>query len=388
MFKLVHRQILKEHFHLFFLSLGCLLGIILLGRMLQLREVLLARNVSGLDLMNLFVYLVPFFLMLLTPIASMLAVFLTFLRMSTDRELVALKANGVSLYRLLPAPLIFAVLCTLGSLLVSYHGISWGMENFKGTLLELVRSQTKLALQAGIFNQDFPGLTFYAHKVDEQSGDMEFVFVQDKRQKNITVNIVASKSVVSTDVAQGLLIISFENGHIYRREGAKLDVLRFGSYVIKLSLASLFGRDYSPGERKPSEMSMAELRQLRDDPEAFPDVDASPLKVEVEIVKRQALPVGCFVLALFAMPIACVFQGLRQQYGLLLSLGLFLVYYTLFSFGVSFGETGTIPPQIGLWAPNILFLGLFLAGIRVASREKNLRLITWLMSLRLKKAAS
>ncbi|MGE4292590.1 MAG: LPS export ABC transporter permease LptF [Desulfovibrio sp.] len=384
MFKLIHRQIFKELFHLFVLSLGCLLGVILLGRMLQLRDLLLAQNVGGMELMSLFIFLVPFFLLLLMPIASMLAVFLTFLRISTDRELVALKANGVSLYQLLPAPLLFAVLCTLFSLFISFHGISWGMEHFKGTLLELVRSQTRLALQAGIFNQDFPGLTFYAHKVDEKTGDMEFVFVQDKRQKNITVNIVADKASVVTEVKQGALLISFKNGRIYRREGAKLDILRFGSYVIRLSLAQLFGSDYSPGERRASELSVADLRKLRDDPKAFDDVDTKPSKVEVELVKRFALPAGCFVLSLFAMPIACIFQGLRQQWGLLLSLGLFLVYYTMFSFAVSFGEAGTLAPQIGLWIPNVLFLLLFLVVLQMAARERTFRFRPrqWLPRLR------
>ncbi|MDD4732567.1 MAG: LPS export ABC transporter permease LptF [Desulfovibrio sp.] len=388
MLKLIHRQVLKELLHIFFLSLGCLLGIILLGRMLQLRDILLAQNVGGMDLMVLFFYLVPFFLLMIMPIASMLAVFLTFLRMSTDRELVALKANGVSLYRMLPAPLIFALLCTAGALFISHYGISWGMSHFKGTLLELVRSQTRLALQAGIFNQDFPGLTFYAHKVDERTGAMEFVFVQDKRQKEITVNIVADQADVVTDLEQQALVISFTNGRIYRREGAKLDVLQFGSYVIRLSLAQLFGSGYNPGERKASELSVEELRLLQKDPEALEHIDTTPFKVDVELAKRFALPAGCFVLALFAMPIACVFQGLRQQWGLLLSLGLFMVYYTMFSFAVSLGETGVLDPRIGLWVPNILFIVIFILGLHLAAREKMPQFSFRLPRLRFRRAKS
>lgn len=381
MLKLVHRQILKELLHLFALSLGCLLGIILLGRMLQLRDVLLAQNVGGMDLLTLFFFLVPTILLMIMPIASMLSVFLTFLRMSTDREMVALKASGVSLYRMLPAPLIFALLCSAGALFISHHGISWGMNHFKSTLMNLVSSQTRLALQAGIFNQDLSGLTLYAHKVDEQSGVMEFVFVQDKRQKNITVNIVSERAKVVTDVTQGDLLITFDRGRIYRREGTRLDVLRFGTYVIRLPLAELFGGGYDPGERKASELSVAELRILQEDPEALERVDTTANKVDVELVKRFALPAGCFVLALFAMPIACAFQGLRQHWGLMLSLGLFIVYYTMFSFGVSLGETGVLDPRIGLWVPNILFLLIFGMGLFLSAEERvpriSLRLPRW-----------
>jgi len=162
--KIVHRQIFKEHLSLFLLIGSCLLGLILVGRMLQLREMLLSQNLDLFDVLRLFFYLSPVFLLLLTPIACMLSIFLTFLRMSADRELTALKASGVSLYQLLFAPLVFASLCTLFSLYIGLFGLSWGMEHFKHSLLEFARTKTKLSLQSGAFNQEFPGLTIYAQK--------------------------------------------------------------------------------------------------------------------------------------------------------------------------------------------------------------------------------
>ena len=380
MISLLHRQIFREHVNLFLLSLSCLLGIILLGRMLQLRDLLLGQEVGFLDLFTLFFFLSPFFLLLLTPIACMLSVFLTFLRMSTDRELVALKSNGVSLYQLLPAPLIFCICCTLFSFFISHHGMSWGMDHFRGQILEMIRTRTKLAVQAGIFNQEFPGLTFYAHQVDED-GRMNFVFVQDQRQEGITVNIVADKGQVVTDADQGSLVISFDNGRIYRRTGERLEVLQFGTYTIRLPLGSLFG-DWSMDERKPNELSVSELKFLIGHPDGMADVEkSSPNKVRTELQKRYSLPLGCLVLGLFAMPIACIFTGLRQQYGLILSLGMFMVYYSLFSVGVSLGEAGTVRPQVGLWVPNVVFLCIGLVFLRVASRERNVRIVSRLAFL-------
>ena len=164
MLKLLHRQIFKELCAVFGLTVSCLLGLILIGRLLQLREMLLGQSLGVLDLARIFIYLTPFFLLLLLPIACMLAVFLTFLRMSTDKELTALKAGGVSLYQLLPAPLAFSLCCVCLSLVCSFWGLSWGMDNFRRTLVEFGQTRTKLALQAGIFNQEFQGLTFYAHQ--------------------------------------------------------------------------------------------------------------------------------------------------------------------------------------------------------------------------------
>lgn len=386
MVSVLHRHIFRELCYVFMLALGCLMGVILLGRMLQLRDVLMSQSIHVLDLLQLFVYLSPFFLILVMPIATMLAVFLTFLRMSTDNELVALKASGVSLYQLMWAPLIFSIVMTCGATFISYHGLSWGMDNFKGKIFQLVNTQTDLTMQAGIFNQQFSGLTFYANKVEASgTGDMRFVFVQDQRQKGTTINIVADRGRLVADRDTNELRVSFENGHIYRRDGEKLDVMQFGTYTIRLSLDKLLG-SFDMDDDKASEMSVAKLTALRDTPEEFPELNIPESKVRMELTKRQAMPAGCFVLGLFAMPIACVFRGMRQQYGLILSMGLFLVYYAMFSFAASFGESGVLAPEIGMWGTNAIFLLVALYTLRLASRERNVRILEWFSHVRFMRA--
>jgi lipopolysaccharide export system permease protein len=85
---------------------------------------------------------------------------------------------------------------------------------------------------------------------------------------------------------------------------------------------------------------------------------------------------------MFAIPIAYVFRGLKQQYGLLLSMGLFLVYYSMFSIGVSMGEAGAIKPVFGLWAPNALYVLVAVFGIKFANEERTLPLLQWISHLR------
>ena len=100
---LLQRQIVKEIANLFVLAVGVLLTLILISRAVQMRELFLGLDLGILDTVLLFGYMTPLFLMLVIPIACMLSVFLTFLRMSTDRELVALRAGGINIYQMLPA---------------------------------------------------------------------------------------------------------------------------------------------------------------------------------------------------------------------------------------------------------------------------------------------
>jgi len=377
--KIVHRQIFKEQFSLFVLIGSCLLGLILVGRLLQLREMLLSQNLGVFDILKLFFYLSPVFLLLLTPIACMLSIFLTFLRMSADRELTALKASGVSLYQLLFAPLVFGGMCSLFSLYIGLFGVSWGMQQFKNSLIEFARTKTKLSLQSGVFNQEFPGLTIYAQKVNLETGDIKFVFVQDKTNKAFTTTVIAPEGSVITDAENEQIKVLFKNGRIFRRVGETLDILHFGTYSVRLPLGKML-RKLGFESTSPKELSFARLLEYDSDPELMKEFDQTrQLKVKVEIQKRLALPLACLILGLFSVPVACVFHAFKQQFGVVLALGVFLVYYSLLSVAESLGESRVVPPFVGVWIPNLLFLGVGLIFLRQAVRERMPTGVLWLL---------
>ncbi|WP_263284318.1 LPS export ABC transporter permease LptF [Nitratidesulfovibrio sp. SRB-5] len=365
----MQRQLFGELLHLFLLCLGSLLTLVLIGRGLQLRELFLGLDLGLADAVLLFVYLTPFFMLLVVPVACMLSVFLTFLRMSTDRELVALKAGGVSLYQMLAAPLLFCVLCTLLTLGISLQGLAWGMANFRATVMDIANSRARVVVQPGVFNKDIPGLTLFARQVDPADNRLSQVIVEDRSREDSTLTILAPTGAIATDEARGELLFRLQNGRLYKTEGQQVSVLGFGEYVVRIDLGLMF-KGLDLGRVKPKELSWEQLRALPLD-DGKGNVDDKLLrKVAVEVHKRWVFPAACLVLGLFAMPLACAFEGLHRQFGVVLALLMFLVYYSLLSFGLTTGEAGTIAPEVGLWTPNVLFLGAGLWGLRLAARER------------------
>ncbi|WP_321403820.1 LPS export ABC transporter permease LptF [Maridesulfovibrio sp.] len=385
--KLLHRNIFKELISLFSLSLSGFMGLILIGRLLQFRDLFMGQSIGALEMAKLFVYLCPFFLLILTPIATMLSIFLTFLRMNADNEITALKSGGLSLYRLLPAPIIFCLICTGADFYFSLYGLSWGTENFRSALMDFARTQSQLAIQPGVFNKNFPGLVFYAEDVDDDNGVMRSVFVRDSTRKDMTATIVAPLGEIRTDPMMGRLLIHLENGRIYQQERDQLSVLKFKNYDVRIPLANIL-KGYDVDELRPKEMSWEKLVRISRAGDRAEDIDPGFLKkVQVEVQKRLALPVACLVLGMFAMPIACIFRGLKQQYGLLISMGLFLVYYTMLSLGVTFGESGVLTPVIGLWLPNVSFAVISIVLLKMAVMEHSFSLrIPFLKKFRRKEA--
>lgn len=339
-----------------------------MGRGLQMRNLFLGLDLSVLDAGMLFFYMIPMFMLIVVPFSCMLTVFLSFLRMSTDRELVALRAGGVSLYQLLPAPLIFCALCGVMTLMVSLYGISWGMDNFRTTVVNIANTRARIVIQPGVFNQDILGLTLFARQVDPDTQELHSVIFEDKiRDAKNRMTILAETGTITAESSTGSLLFTLKNGHIYRADGQQFGILGFDEYIIRMDLSQVFGNSDLATVR-PKEMSWAQLQ------EAHLTQDASSqrflMKVEAERHKRWALPVACVVLGLFAMPLACMFEGVRRQMGVVLSLVMFLVYYSVFSLGISIAESGKVSPFLGLWLPNVLFAAAGLTGLFLTVRER------------------
>ncbi len=373
---------------MFTLCLLGLLSIMLMGRGVQLREIFFGLELSLPDVFLLFVYLSPLFLMLVVPISCMISVFLTFLRMSTDRELIALKAGGVSLYQMLFAPALFCLLCAVGTLFVSLYGTPWGMAKFRSTLMEIASTRAKIIVQPGVFNQTIPNLTLFARQVAADGSTLYQVFVEDRSDPKTTLTIVAPSGSIATDEARGELLFRLRDGNIYQAREQEISTLGFDEYVVRLNLSLLF-KGLDLGEVRPKEMNMEQLRAIKREGRADETKYSVTFlgKAEVELQKRWVFPAACLVLGLFAMPLACSFEGMRRQMGIVLALVMFMAYYSLLSFSMSLAQSRALPAVPAMWAPNALFLLAALIGLRQAARERTLysALSRWRFIFRLRK---
>ncbi|MFO7877812.1 MAG: LptF/LptG family permease [Desulfovermiculus sp.] len=368
--KRIYLENLRELIVIGCMCLAVFVALLLMGKMLRLRHMLVSMDLSLLDIGALFFYLTPFFLMLLIPVAVMISTFLTFQRMSGDRELMALRAGGISLSQILPAPSFFLLLCAGLTLFVSLFGVSWGMDRFQHTLLDLAQNKAQLSLRPGVFNRDFPGLVVYARNVDRKSGEMKDIFIHDTTQAKQGVNIVAPSGRVATDHNQGKIYFLLTKGRIYRLAQESMEVLSFSSYRVSLDLSRLL-QDVDVDRDEPRYMSWSELTRIATQPEKWAEKGPEFFRtVQVERHKRWALAVACIVLGLVALPLGWILDELKRQYGALLIVGVFFAYYAVFSLGIGLGQLGLLPPAIGVWSPNVLFLVLAAALFRHALHER------------------
>ena len=109
--KILHKYIFYELASPFALGLLVFTFILLMNKILRLVDLLVNKGVSLVEVCTLIGYLMPSFLVLTLPMAILLAILIALGKFSSDAELMAMKASGVSLYQLLPP---FVILCVAG----------------------------------------------------------------------------------------------------------------------------------------------------------------------------------------------------------------------------------------------------------------------------------
>ena len=92
--------ILKEILPIFFIGLMTFTIILLMDKILKLIELVVNRGGSLSNILMLFLFISPSFLIITIPVSVLLGTLLTFGRLSSDSEITAFKASGVSLYQL------------------------------------------------------------------------------------------------------------------------------------------------------------------------------------------------------------------------------------------------------------------------------------------------
>ena len=108
-------------------------------------------------------------------------------------------------------------------------------------------------------------------------------------------------------------------------------------------------------------------------------------EARLELYQRMALPAACLVLALAGIPLALGSRRPGKSTGVVLTVLLVFVYYTLLISGIGLAREGRLGPGAGVWGANALFL---VFGAALASRLDAAGGADWLGALRRLAAAA
>jgi lipopolysaccharide export system permease protein len=303
----------------------------------------------------------------------MLAILLTFLRLSSDNEIVALKSCGMSIYGLITPVLLFALLGFFLTMFMTLYGVPRSKASLEEIAVKVAASNVDIGLKERTFNDSFKGVMLYVNKIDMKNRKLVDVFIEDKRQPDIVSTVVAPEGRLIAEPEKYIYHLILSNGTIHQTNPKERSVnsIQFNTYKLSLDFKQQV-TDSAKREKERDEMSVAELRQYienysKSDPEDYH-------KARILLHQRFSIPVACLSLGLLAFPLGIQSKSTKRSFGLIACLFFFFLYYLLLTAGYSFGKSGVYPPAIGMWVPNLVMAGIGLYFLRQTAKERSLKL--------------
>ncbi|MBI2353508.1 MAG: LPS export ABC transporter permease LptF [Deltaproteobacteria bacterium] len=366
--RILSLYIIREITSLFILSIAVFTLILLLGRLIKLTELVLARGVPLAEIGRMIAYLLPSFLVFTIPMAFLLAVLLAFGRLSADNEITVMKAGGISLAQLMPPVLLCGLVAAALTFAAGTIGIPWGNSAFKRLSFEVLKQNVSLTIREKVFWDDIPGIVLYTEHYDEEHNSIKGVIIHDERDKRRPLTIFAADGLIGCAPNLRDICLVLHNGSVHAAgKGGDYRLVNFGEYVMTVG-----GTDKGAAiGRNELDMGIGELLHHIGSPAT---AAATRFKMRAELHGRFAFPFASLVFAVVAVPLGMQNRRSGKSGGFSISIAVLLAYYMLLSLMRTLAEKGSIPPALAMWLPNMIFLALGWFMLRMSSLELGFRI--------------
>jgi lipopolysaccharide export system permease protein len=245
----IDRYILRTTLAAFTLVLVSLTSVIWVTQALRGVDLMTSQGQTIVTFLGFTSQIIPSLMLVIAPIALMIAVAHTLNKLATDSEVIVMNAAGLSPIRLF---LPFAYAALVVALLVAFIGVYLapdGLRRAKRWNAEITADVLTNVLQPGRFAQLEQNLIIRVRE-RQPGGILVGIFVDDRRNPGERVSIIADHgSVVKTDVGSMLVL---EDGNLQRQDVTKRDpvLVAFTRYALDMSRFSRGGADVAYGIRE------------------------------------------------------------------------------------------------------------------------------------------
>src|SRR5258706_7010429 len=245
----IDRYIFRTTLASFALVLVSLTGVIWITQALRGIDLLTSQGQTIITFLGITSLVIPALVLIIAPIALMIAITHTLNKLATDSEIIVMNAAGFSPFRLfLPFFYATVVVAIMVAFIAAYLAPD-GMRRIKQWDAEITADVLANILQPGRFAQLDQNLTIRIRE-RQPGGLLVGIFVDDRRDPKERVSIIADHGTVLKNEGGSLLIL--EDGNLERLEAGKQDpaLVAFVRYAFDMSNFSSQGRDITLGIRE------------------------------------------------------------------------------------------------------------------------------------------
>ena len=348
--RILRNYILRECLQPFTLSISVLTSVFLLGYLPQLANKVINNGVSLKAMSQVFLYYIPILLGYTLPIACLITVILTFGHMSSENEILAMRASGIHLRRLLNPLIIVGIALCLVVYILNDRIIPQAYDA-QTRILQATGTQDPTAmLEPGSFINAFDKYIIFIYRID---GDLLYgVRIYQPQPNKSTRTIVAQQGEFVHVPGKDQLMLKLLNGTSDEPD------LRNPNVFYKLNFQQSFIRmDLSKKNTKTEKKSKAmTLRELSAKINCLRKVSIDPSPLVAEYHRRVAWSLSPLLFILLGFPFAAITHRRAKSANLLYALLFAAPYYILSLACQGMASQNVLNPILLMWAPNMVGL--------------------------------
>ncbi len=347
--KILHRFLLAHYVKILGLCTAAFVGIYLLIDFFEKVDDFIDHHAVAGDYLSYLLNSIPFIFVQILPLAILAAMVLTLGGFGRTNELTAMRACGVSIWKIVrPLMVLIALLAAL-LLLLNELIVPWNTHNLNN-LLEVKlkgKAKTELTRNEIWYRVDSRIVSIKVAHPAQQTLEGIRVYTFDG-QHRIIERIDAPRATFANGRwnAENALVRFFDGttGDLKKTVQEKSSALELGKAP----------EDFLARDTINSELTFSQLRTMTRKLESE-GYDATHQRVDMH--SRLASPVTCLIMGFLGIPFALQ-RGRNSNIalGIGISLAIGVCYFILQSLLRAFGYSGALPPFIAAWAANLVFL--------------------------------
>jgi len=356
--RILRNYFLKEFITPLVMGLAVLTFIMILGNLVQITNLIINKGVDIISVSKLFLFMVPFLLTYTLPISALAATLLSLGRLSSDNEIIAIRASGINIFRLIIPQLVVGLVLSLVLVIFNDRVIPYAHFASRKTLLEVGVKNPTAALEPGVFINSFQKYILFIYRIEDNK--MINVRIYEPQEGKPTRTIVAKRGEFIAIPEKSMVKLKLVDGTSDEPDPENpknFYKLNFKTYFMSLNLAKAQAQEEI--RKKPKDMTIKELLQ---EVEKLKKEGIDPTPLITEVHSKVALAFSCFVFILLGSSLAIITRRREKSINFGIAFLIVGIYYILLISSETLSLQGFIAPWAAMWLPNAILglLGVFL----------------------------
>jgi lipopolysaccharide export system permease protein len=329
--------------------------LLVLDRMLRLFNFVAAEGGPVSVVWKMLASLLPEYLSLGIPIGLLLGILLAFRRLALSSELDALRAVGLSYWRLLRVPFIYAIILASVNLAIVGFAQPYARFQYERLRFELRSGALGASIKVGEFTKLGKQMTMRIEQSANEGRDLTGIFVMAEGKKGKSLAVTAAKGTFMATDDPDTIILRLTNGVLVHNSPSYKAprILNFSNHDLPIDLPKIEAFRSRGG--KDREMTIPELVAVGSSPKATPML-RNELRANfhfrlVEVAMMLLLP-------MLALALAVPPKRSASGIGIFIAIVMVVAYHKVNEYGETVGGLGRIDPFLALWVPFALFAAL------------------------------